>query len=213
MRNPRKIAALGLAALLLAGPVLTAAVLTGPAHAAPIASVPASGQLSFDVIRNGKDVGDYSLSFQEQGEALTVNIKTDVAVKVPVIGVALYRFEQTSTEHWTGGRLQSLRSKTNDNGTAHDISTGPSLLIPASLWNAEIVRQNKVLNTINSGADSITVRAMGREEIATGHGKVSASRYSLSGGLNRELWFDDSGQLVHVRFAAEDGSTIDYVLR
>ncbi|WP_134682374.1 DUF6134 family protein [Paracoccus ravus] len=203
MKHYRRIAALGLAATLLGGAAL----------AMPGGSVPASGRLSFDVIRKGKDIGDYSLRFQQKGDGLVVNVRTDVAVKVPVIGVSAYRFEQTSTENWSGGKLQSLSSKTNDNGKAHDIHVGPSPLIPASLWNADIVKSRKVLNTIDSSTDAISVRNLGGESIATGHGKVSATHYALSGGLNRDLWFDGAGQLVHVRFAAEDGSTIDYVLR
>ena len=39
-----------------------------------------------------------------------------------------------------------------------------------------------------------------------------AESIRLIGDLQRELWFAD-GKLVHVRFQAEDGSQIDYVLR
>ena len=45
-----------------------------------------------------------------------------------------------------------------------------------------------------------------------GHGAVEAQHFALSGDLQRELWFAD-GKLVHVRFQADDGSQIDYVLR
>ncbi|MDS9468778.1 DUF6134 family protein [Paracoccus sp. MBLB3053] len=196
-----------------AAAILAGLLLAGAAAAAPTGSVPASGRLTFDVIRKGKDIGDYSLRFQQDRDEVTVSVRTDIAVKVPVIGVAAYRFEQTSTENWSGGKLQGLRSRTNDNGKSYDINIGPSPLIPASLWNAEIVKQRKVLNTIDSSADSVAVRNLGSDSIATGHGKVSATHYAISGGLNRELWFDGKGQLVHVRFAAEDGSTVDYVLR
>lgn len=192
---------------------LTGMVLGGAVLAAPMASVPESGHLTFDVMRKGKDIGDYSLSFSPNGDALTVNVRTDIAVKVPIIGVSAYRFEQTSTESWSGGKLQALSSRTNDNGKAHDIHVGPSPLIPASLWNAQIVNQHKLLNTIDSSADAVSVRNLGGDSIATGHGNVSATHYAISGGLNRDLWFDGKGQLVHVRFAADDGSTVDYVLR
>ncbi len=189
------------------------ALLAGTGMAAPMAGVPQSGRLTFDVIRKGKDIGDYSLRFTPNGDGLNVDIRTDVAVKVPVIGVAAYRFEQTSAESWRGGRLQSLSSTTNDNGTPHQIHVGPSALVPASLWNAEIVKRREVLNTIDSSTDSVSVREIGPESVATGQGTVRATHYVMSGGLNRELWFDGNGQLVHVRFAADDGSTIDYVLR
>lgn len=204
--TPRKLALAVAAALGLAG--AGSAVLAAAAD-----SVPASGRLGFDVIRKGKDIGDYVLTFKRAGNALTVNVSTDVSVKVPVIGVSAYTFQQNSTEKWNGDRLRALASKTNDNGKPHDISVGASSLIPASLWNADIVSSRQVLNTIDGSTDPISVRNLGNDTIATGHGNVQATHYAISGGLNRELWFDGSGRLVHVRFAAEDGSRIDYVLR
>lgn len=182
------------------------------AMATPAASVPASGRLSFDVIRNGKDIGDYVVTFRGKGNDLTVDVKTDVSVKVPVIGVSAYRFAQTSTETWKGGKLAGLTSQTDDNGTPHKVSIGATPLIPASLWNAGILKASQVLNTIDGKTDAIRVSSVGGESVATGSGKVQATHYAVRGDLKRDLWYAD-GKLVHVRFAAEDGSQVDYVLR
>lgn len=182
------------------------------ASAAPADSVPASGQMNFDVIRNGKDIGDYVLTFRGNGDNLTVDLRTDVKIKLPVIGVSVYTFNQQSTETWRGGKLAALRSKTDDNGTPHDISVGATALIPASLWAADMVGARQVLNTIDGSADAIKVNNLGTESVATGAGAVQATHYAVTGGLNRELWYADA-KLVHVRFVAEDGSVIDYALR
>lgn len=182
------------------------------AIAAPSDSVPSSGRLAFDVIRKGKDIGDYVVTFRGSGGDLSVDVRTDVLVKVPVIGVSAYTFTQQSTETWRGGKLAGLTSKTNDNGTPHEISVGASPLVPASLWSADLVSSRQVLNTINGGTDAISVRKVGTESITTGAGPIQATHYAVGGGLNRELWYAD-GKLVHVRFAAEDGSVVDYALR
>lgn len=182
------------------------------AQAAAADSIPKSGQLAFDVMRKGKDIGDYTLAFRGDAKALTVSIATDVRVKVPVIGVSAYAFQQRSTESWQNGRLAGLSSQTNHNGTPHKIRLGSSALVPASLWNADLVASRQVLNTIDGSTDSIAVRRLGSEQVQTGHGPVQAVHYRVSGGLNRDLWYAD-GQLVHAQFAAEDGSQIDYVLR
>ncbi|MTH36055.1 hypothetical protein GL279_15745 [Paracoccus limosus] len=183
-----------------------------PAMASPSASVPAGGKLAFDVIRKGKDIGDYTVSFSGSGNDVTATIATNISVKVPVIGVSAYRFKQASTETWRGGKLAGLTSKTDDNGTAHDITLGASPLVPASLWNADIVHASKVLNTIDGSTDAIKVSNMGPESIATGAGTVKATHYALRGGLNRDLWYDGA-KLVHVRLTADDGSQVDYVLK
>ena len=191
---------------------LLAVTAAGAALASPGASVPASGKLAFDVIRKGKDIGNYTLTFNGKGGDLTVGIATDVKVKVPIIGVSAYTFQQQSTETWRGGKLAALSSKTDDNGTPHSISVGATPLIPASLWSADLLAARQVLNTINGGTDTISVRKLGTESVATGSGSVKAAHYAVSGGLNRELWYAD-GKLVHVRFKADDGSVIDYALR
>ena len=184
----------------------------GPAHAAPAASAPSSGRLAFDVMRNGRDIGDYVVTFRGQGGDMTVDVATDVSVKVPVIGVSAYRFRQTSTETWRGGQLAALASQTDDNGTPHKISVGATSLVPASLWDADILAAGQVLNTIDGSTDQISVSNLGTETIATGQGPVQATHYALRGDLERDLWFAGA-TLVHVRFAAEDGSQVDYVLR
>lgn len=195
--------------------ILTVALLGAAAPgamAAPQASVPPSGRLTFDVIRNGRDIGDYVVSFRGKGNDLTINVATDVSVKVPVIGVSAYRFKQDSTETWRGGRLAGLTSRTDDNGKRHDISVGTTSLIPASLWNADLLHSGQVLNTIDGSTDAIRVRKLGAEAVSTGQGQVSADHYAVRGGLDRDLWYEGA-KLVHVRFTAEDGSQVDYVLR
>ncbi|MCJ8140064.1 DUF6134 family protein [Falsirhodobacter halotolerans] len=192
--------------------LLTALALAPAAMAAPAASVPASGQLAFDVIRNGRDIGDYVATFHGSGNDLTVDIATHVSVKLPVIGISAYRFNQTSTETWRGGRLAALNSKTDDNGTPHDIKVGATALVPASLWNADLVHASSVLNTIDGSTDQISVRNLGAENVMTGSGQVQATHYAVRGGLDRDVWYAGS-KLVHVRFTADDGSQVDYVLR
>lgn len=193
--------------------LLLLAATPGIAGAAAYDSVPASDALSFDVIRKGSDIGDQVISFDRTGDALTVHVKTDVKVKVPIIGVSAYVFKQTSTEKWQGGKLVSLTAKTNDNGKARDITLGASALVPANLWDADILSGGKLLNTIDGSTMQISARKIGTESVRAHGADVTATQYEITGGLNRDLWFDASRQLVHVRFPAEDGSQIDYVLR
>ncbi len=192
-------------------PLLASVVLaTGPALAA---SVPANGKLVFDVIRKGKDIGDYTITFRKSGNKLSVNLNTDVKVKLPIIGMVAYKFKQSSKEQWRAGKLASLTSKTNDNGEAHSVKTGASNLIPASLWNMDIVKARKVLNTIDGRKMNISVRKIGAEKVSTGHGKVSATHYRITGDLARDVWYGADGALVKVSFAGDDGSKVSYRLR
>ena len=49
--------------------------------------------------------------------------------------------------------------------------------------------------------------------VATERGPVMATRYAYSGELQTEVWYDECGRWVKMRFAGRDGSIIDYVCR
>jgi len=192
--------------------MVTAAVLIG-ASMAQAASVPPSGRLAFNVIRKGKDIGDYTIAFRASGKSLTVKLKTDVVVKVPILGIKLYVFKQASTEAWQNGKLTGLKSVTNDNGDKHNITLGKSDLIPASLWNNDMLKSHTVLNTIDGKAMSIKVGSLGQENVSTPGGNVVATHYRVSGDLKRDLWYDGSGVLVKVAFLGDDGTPVEYDLK
>ena len=42
---------------------------------------------------------------------------------------------------------------------------------------------------------------------------MPATRYAYTGDLDNEVWYDDVGRWVKMRFKGRDGSTIDYVCR
>ncbi len=174
-------------------------------------SIPADGHLDFDVVRKGKDIGDHSYDFEGSGNTFIVNVSTDIAVKVPIIRATAYRFQHKSVESWSGARLTAVSSATNDDGTPHKLQTTGNGVLPASLWNDDILRTGKLLNTIDGSIMDITVSDIGAEHVNTRRGPVAAHHYRLSGDLNRDLWYDSQGNLVHVSFTAEDGSTVTYV--
>lgn len=181
------------------------------ATAAQAATIPPNGHLDFDVIRKGKDIGDHSYSFNGSGNAYSVRVTTDIAVKVPLIRTTAYRFQHSSVESWSGGKLKAVKSATNDDGTPHELSTGGQGVLPASLWNDDILSASKLLNTIDGKVMNVRIADLGPEQVATARGQVAAHHYRLSGDLNRDLWYDADGNLAHVAFTADDGSTVTYV--
>jgi hypothetical protein len=181
--------------------------------AAPLnaASLPEPGNLQFDVMRKGKDIGDHSYKFNGSPNAYSVKVSTNIVVKIPLIQITAYNFQHSSVEMWRNDKLQKLTSTTNDNGTPHQLNSGPSANQPASLWNIDIVRSKKLLNTIDGKIMSVRAADLGSEMVPTKRGKVQARHYRISGGLERDLWYDANDALVRVSFKADDGSTVTYV--
>lgn len=193
--------------------LLSIAVCLATALALPAGamSLPDGGSLRFDVLRKGKDIGDHSYRFSGNGVAFTVTVDTDVAVKVPLIRTKVYSFEHRSVENWKGGKLSKISSATNDNGEPYKLQTKGNGTLPASLWNEDIVRAKKLINTIDGKMMSVRVSDLGTEAVRVGGGTVNARHYRLSGDLARDLWYDDKGNLARVVFKADDGSTVTYV--
>ncbi len=196
----------------------------GGAHAA----VPASGELNFIVMREGDEIGTHRLVFSESEEGLTIDVKTDIAVTV--FGIAFYRFEHEGHELWVDGQLVSISSRTNDDGTDHrldavaedgvllvdgDARKEPEVatIIPASLWNHALVAQSVLLNTLDGSNMSVSVTEVGQEIVEAKERNISATHYSVTGALNRELWYDAENVLVQVQFDGADGSEITYILK
>ncbi len=181
--------------------------------AAPLnaASIPASGSLKFDVIRKGKDIGDHSYKFSGSVNSYSVKVTTNIVVKVPLIKITAYSFQHNFVETWKNGKLQKLSSTTNDDGTPHKVNAGASSILPASLWNEDIVKSKTLLNTMNGKKMSIRAADLGNEAIKTKRGKVNAEHYRISGELERDLWYDANGNLARVSFKADDGSKVFYV--
>ncbi len=183
-------------------------VLASPAAAS---SLPDQGSLRFDVIRKGKDIGDHSYQFSGSPASYSVKVETQIAVKVPLIQLNAYVFEQQSTETWAGGKMTAIASDTDDNGTPHQLSQPGNGLLPASLWNDDIVNSHKLLNTIDGKVMSVRVTDLGMQAVPSGKGEVNAHHFRISGDLERDVWYDDAGNLAHVSFKADDGSTVTYV--
>ena len=199
--------------------------LTGAASAA---GVPTDGVLAFDIVRNGEAIGTHTYHFDRSDDRTEVRIKTDINFRLFFIPV--YRFEHQSTEIWQDGKLASLESSTNENGTPVKLQVHrdeDSLMvygedgnlhvdreiIPASLWNRLVLNRSQTLTTISGNVKKFEVDYVGEKELEVRGKKITTQHFRLTGEFERELWYDKDDILVGVRFVASDGSTVAYVLK
>jgi len=205
--------------LLLALPV--------PAFADPIQLY--GDTLQFDIQRNGRSVGEHRVIFTPAG-ADKLRVTAESSIAVPFLGFVAYRFHYRSVSLWRDGQLEQLEASTDDDGERSQVtarrdgnlfqiagSSGAyprgAPLYPTDHWHAGVLTQAAVLNTITGQLNSVAITAQGQEERATGTGPRRATRYAYDGELQAEVWYDDARRWVGLRFAARDGSVIDYVCR
>lgn len=205
---------------------LWAAAAALPAQAA---MVPAGGELDFTVLRDGDKVGSHQIAFHRNGDALEVDIKTRIAVKLAFITV--FRFEHDGHEVWRDNKLVAMETKTHDDGEDHSLvatadgngelniigdgqeRTAKDSAIPASLWNSTFLETRELLNSLVGTDLNIDVAYKGEEQVQVNGAPVQAKHYSMTGDFPRELWYDDDRVLVKIAFKGQDGSDIQYVRR
>ena len=185
-------------------------------------------EIYFDVLRKGKPSGLHTVKFERTKDGFIVRSNFELSVKF--LFVTAYRFVYRSESLWIGGILQHLTAEVEDNGSPFVISAskqGNSVVVdhdnqkyevsaplyPTNHWNAEVLSQRRVLNTLTGRVNRVTIKPLSREIVTTEYGDITANRYAYTGDLDTEVWYDDMGRWVKMRFAARDGSTVEYVCR
>ena len=215
--------------LLLAGGGTLALATLGRAAGATGAVPAPPGDLGFDVFRSGDHIGSHTIRFDRDGDAVSVAI--DIELAVTVLFVTVFRYAHTNRETWQGGRLERIRTRTDNNGEALcvdgerqgdrlkvEASAGryelPPDVIPTSYWNYGTVDRSRLLNSQKGTPMDVRVAAGAVETVPGDGGVIEARRYAMSGDLELDLWYDGTDRLARIRFTPRTDSTpIDYVRR
>ena len=200
--------------------------------AAPLVAVAAAGtplslgRLRFDVYRNGSLIGQHVIDVTRDGGALLAVI--DVRIAVTFGFITVYRYTHTVREEWRDGKFERMESNTNDDGSIHGVRadrtaegvvvrTGsgtrtvmPESTIPLTHWNY-LCMSTSLFNPQTGERVRAQVLARGEESVLIADGRATrARRYSLSGDVVLDNWYDDAHTLVAIRSTGVDGSTISY---
>lgn len=196
----------------------------------PLLSVPKSGHLDFEVIRNGKTLGSHKFKFKSFQQRLEVRVSSEIEYRL--FSIPFYTHSHKAKEVWRNGNLISMEAETNDDGEVISISAEavnnwltisssqglikvPRTVKPASFWSARAVHSDTLFSTLRGGILKISVEHI-RDEVIQVKGMPRLTKhYKMVGGVERDLWFDpsDNMALVYLKFEAKDGSTVEYKLR
>jgi hypothetical protein len=189
---------------------------------------PQTSAVIYDVWREGAQIGTYKVDFLRDGDRLTVH--TRMSVDVSVLFISLYHFDHDAVEDWVGGKLIRYVSRTDDNGTNRNVLlardgetlsgrynseqvTLPAGIIPCTLWNPATVDQKELIDPTVGQAYAVTVLDRGLEGVKDGSQTVQAHHYSITGDMNREVWYGADGVVVQAVYKARDESLLTFKLR
>jgi hypothetical protein len=211
---------IGRRAVLLAG----AAVSVRPASAA--LPVPPGGMLAFRLIRHGTEIGRHTLTFERQGDTLTVRVSVDALVTL--LSIPIVRYSHRVVEVWQDGTLASVTGETSKNAEHEWVSASrgseglvvlgskteryiaPEPAGSTSYWNKRLLDGPMI-----SLEDGVLLRPKVVEEraenipLASG-GTIPADHYNLSGAFKVDLWYDKTATWASLGLPAADGSYVHY---
>lgn len=167
--------------------------LTACTAACPLAlaclAVPARAEdYAFKIFCDGSQVGYHEVHVRRAAAETDVDI--DAHVDVTLAGIEIYRYRHSSHEVWRDGKLEAMRSETDDDGEAESVSVHPGedgMLVvesnqgshevppdtlPTSLWNPDVLGRRELL-------DSESGRTL-KVQVA----QLSDGRYQMSGDLS-----------------------------
>ncbi|MEG3619642.1 DUF6134 family protein [Magnetovibrio sp. PR-2] len=185
--------------------------------------------IRFDVVRNGEVVGQHETRFSKVDGKLKVT--SNMTLEIFVLVFPVYAFNYASVETWSNNRLRKLDVRVLDGSDTVEVSAiakndallimGPNgedvvrtPILSTNHWNAEVLRHDKVLNTLTGRVNMVSIQRGAQETLPLPNGSVKAVRYDYNGDLtDTSVWYDQKGRWVKLQFKARDGSTIHYLCR
>lgn len=161
---------------------------------------------SFDVLRDGDPIGSHTLSAVRTSNGFEIEIEIKIAVKV--LGITAYRYELANREVWQGGRLVSINSVVNDDGTDDFVKikqagdkldiqgsrfTGPASgdSVTTSYYTPQFAQRKPWISTQSGALMDIQIKPEGRE-----------NWWHVTGELEIRLGYDNRGEWTNCEFDA-----------
>jgi Domain of unknown function (DUF6134) len=184
--------------------------------------------LRFRASWRGLSIGEHRVAFRMDGDRLVVDTHIDIAVSV--LFFTVFRLMHDAQEIWQSGRLASVTSTTDLDGTRLQVSgnavgdgfrivgeNGPflaaaDLLTSNALWDSRIVYEQRLIDVQYGGEIGLIARLLGDEQVVTPQGQVRASRYQVITPHYAGSVFYDGDQRWVKALIELKGETIEYAL-
>lgn len=186
---------------------------------------------SYRIMRKGKRIGKHSIQIEksttEGTEEFTVAVNS--RIKVTILKVPVFSFNYQATEVWQDGMLQKVEAETTENSTKTVVSavrqgaefvltqnqkreTVSGLEHASNHWNPAVLRSTSLFNTLTGKRNSVQVELLGVSRLDLPAGSIEATHFRYTGNLQAEVWYDNNGRWVQLKFEGDDGSVILYQL-
>lgn len=171
--------------------------------------------IEFTILMGGDTVGFDRVEFENRGD--TLEVIREIEITVSFLMFDAYQYTHRDREVWKDGVLQSMVTRTNDNGEIFTVNaqrtdqglkvvagdsrylTSPDI-IPSSYWNRELVNQDRILDTQHGRILEVKIREIGTETFKFPSRVLSTTSYQIEGELELEIWYDQSDRWSRLAF-------------
>jgi hypothetical protein len=136
-----------------------------------------------------------------------------------MLGIKLFNFEQNLHEAWHKGGLQTLKSRTDDDGKIYNASLArqpmqyqgvlndqpidlPAKAFPASVWHYAITDQSLLFDLKDFKLMNVKV-TRANESLTVHKQTIPTERFDFSGDWTASVWFDENQMLVQFQYAVD----------
>jgi hypothetical protein len=162
--------------------------------------IPDDNEVSFDVIRKNKVIGNLTSKFIKNNEDIVLHSVLDINLKI--LFIPAYKFFQETKETWRNGEFISIDGFTDfeddreykidgkDEDGVFRVTGMDGLLeldekiIPLNYWNKNILDEKELFDTQKGIVRKITVKKLKDEEIKINNSKLLSEKYTLNATKN-----------------------------
>ena len=183
----------------------------------------------FQVLLDDMPIGYHHYTLREAGAER--ELKTEARFDVKLLFITAYRYAHDASERWRGNCLARLNARTDDNGEQSEVGVDQQgervaittlrgreavdgCIMTFAYWNAEILRQTRLLNTQTGRYEAVNITALGDENITVRGALVLAKHYRISGAKHPiELWYGADRAWLALQSTLESGRKLRYQLK
>ena len=167
---------------------------------AEIFPIPEDNEVSFDVVRKNKIIGNLNIKFIKDKENLILHSVLDIEVKV--LFIPAYKFFQETKEKWINGSFVSIDGFTDfeddreykivgkdENGIFRVTGMDGLLeldenIVPLNYWNKQMLKEKEVFDTQKGIVREINVQKLKNENIQINESKFEAEKFIFNASIN-----------------------------
>jgi hypothetical protein len=197
--------------------------------ALPLVATAADTKYDFQVLLDGKPIGEHSFIVGGPPEARTV--VSDARFTVKLMGLTVYRYTHRAEEQWRGNCLRSLVATTDDDGTPSRVTAeaaGEVLKVTTgegtqsldgcamsfAYWNPAIRQQPRLLNAQTGRHEAVQVSRVASGTVDARGQPVAAVRWRIDGPAQPvDVWYTAQGDWVGLDSTVGGGRKLSYRLK